>query len=449
MKSRPHHVGIVGAGMLGMTLALRLRARGHRVTLLEGAPAAGGLASPWRHGDIRWDRYYHVILLSDSNLRGLLEEIGLGDRLRWGITRTGFYTDGRLHSMSNSLEFLRFPPLRLVDKLRLGATIAYAARVRDWEKLEQVPVSDWLRRLSGERTFERIWQPLLRAKLGDDHQHASAAFIWATIARMYAARRTGLKQEMFGYVEGGYETIIGRLVEVLAERDIELRCGAQVEHVEADAAGPTVHLDDAASQRFDSVVLTAPGATIGRLCPTLTDAEKARLGSVRYLGIVCASVLLDRPLAGFYVTNITDASPFTGIIEMSSLVDRAAFGGRSLLYLPRYLTQDDPLWQADDAAVRDLFVGALTRMYPRFAPRQIEAFQVARSRYVMALPTLGYSKSVVPPTGTSLPGVYVVNGAQIVNGTLNVNETVGLADRKVDELERLMRLRADGASVVA
>ena len=48
-------------------------------------------------------------------------------------------------------------------------------------------MDDWLRRWSGGRTFERFWLPLLQAKLGDSHREASAAFIWATIQRLYAA----------------------------------------------------------------------------------------------------------------------------------------------------------------------------------------------------------------------------------------------------------------------
>src|SRR5262245_62431999 len=132
-----------------MTLALRLRRAGHSVTVIEGAAATGGLAAPQSIGGFTWDRFYHVILMSDSNLRGLLEELGLADRLRWGTTRTGFYTDGRLFSLSTSLEFLKFPPLNLVDKARLGATILYASRIRDGQQLEAVPVTEWLGRLSG------------------------------------------------------------------------------------------------------------------------------------------------------------------------------------------------------------------------------------------------------------------------------------------------------------
>ena len=68
------HWGVVGGGLLGMTLAHRLRQRGHRVTLLEAGPELGGLASAWSIGDVVWDRHYHVILLSDTHLRGLLGE---------------------------------------------------------------------------------------------------------------------------------------------------------------------------------------------------------------------------------------------------------------------------------------------------------------------------------------------------------------------------------------
>ena len=106
---------------------------------------------------------------------GLLDELGLTDRLRWNVTRTGFYTDGRLYSLSNAVEFLRFPPLSLIDKARLALTILHASRLKDWQRLEQIPVTTWLERWSGARTFQRIWLPLLKSKLGENYRLASAA----------------------------------------------------------------------------------------------------------------------------------------------------------------------------------------------------------------------------------------------------------------------------------
>ncbi len=39
--------GIIGGGILGMTLALRLSQKGHKVTIFESAEKAGGLTSSW------------------------------------------------------------------------------------------------------------------------------------------------------------------------------------------------------------------------------------------------------------------------------------------------------------------------------------------------------------------------------------------------------------------
>ena len=190
-EQTPQTWAVLGGGMLGMTIAHRLSQQGHSVTLLEGRPNLGGLADAWKVGDVTWDRHYHVTLLSDLFVRDLWKELGIESQMDWVETRTGFYTDGELHSMSNTLEFLKFPPLGLVDKLRLGGTIFWASRAKNWKNLEQKTVADWLTKLSGKRTFQKMWLPLLRAKLGECWRETSAAFIWATIARMYAARRSG------------------------------------------------------------------------------------------------------------------------------------------------------------------------------------------------------------------------------------------------------------------
>jgi protoporphyrinogen oxidase len=431
-------VAIVGGGLLGMTLAAKLTRQGHEVTILEAAPRSGGLAMPARIGDYTWDRFYHVILQSDEHLRGLLDELGLADRVTWRPTRTGFYLEGELRSLSSTLEFLTFPALGLVDKARLGLTILYASRIRAWRRLEAVLASDWLSRWSGRRAWERLWLPLLRAKLGDNAGRASAAFIWAIIARMYGARQTGMKRETFGYVDGGYATILSRFDEVLAELGVESAYGTRVLRVES--LGDRVRLTTSGGEReFDNAILTVPCARVAELCADLTEAERARLRAVQYQGIVCAVALLDQPLADYYITNITDPSvPFTAVIEMTALVDRARFGGHALVYLPKYLTQQDSFWSKSDEEVESVFLAGLERMYPRFRRSQVKAFQVSRVREMLAVTTLHYSSTLLPASVTSLERVFVVNSAQIANGTLNVNETVALASRKAGELQSLL-----------
>jgi protoporphyrinogen oxidase len=222
---------IVGGGMLGLTLAMRMAKQGHDITLIEAAPVLGGLASVWKLGDIEWDRHYHVTLLSDSRLRNLVDELGLTDEMKWVETKTGFYTNGEFYSMSDTKEFLQFPPLTLIEKLRLGGTIFYASKIKNWKRLEKIKVADWLKRWSGKTTFDKIWGPLLKAKLGESYKKTAASFIWAHTSRMYKARRTGLKKEMFGYVKGGYRTIIHRMMEELDKLGVTVKTAHPISKV--------------------------------------------------------------------------------------------------------------------------------------------------------------------------------------------------------------------------
>lgn len=414
---------------MGLTLAKRLAESGQRVTLLEAAAEIGGLASAWSLGDFNWDRHYHVTLLSDQCTRQMLRDLGLEQDMRWVETKTGFFIDGKLYSLSSSWEFLRFPPLNLLEKLRLGCTIFRASQIRNWRPLEKILVADWLRKWSGAGTFHKLWLPLLQAKLGPAYEKVSAVFIWATIARMYRARQTGLKKEMFGYLPGGYARVLNQYAEQLSQAGVEVQCTSPIARVtQHEDGGVQIDLANGDCHEYDYAVLTTPSPAIADLCPQLSSIEQQSHQQIEYLGILCVSVVLKKPLSPYYVTNITDSwVPFTAVIEMTALVDSSELAGHHLVYLPRYVDANDPAWQWSDATLEEKFLAALGKMYPHFERTDVLKFRVSRVKQVMALPTLNYSERL-PSITTSLPNVFAVNSAQIIKGTLNVNEVIEVAD---------------------
>ena len=249
---------------------------------------------------------------------------------------------------------------------------------------------------------------------------------------MYKARRSGQKKEMFGYVPGGYARILDRLAEVLESEGVEIRCNAAVQQVVGESgAGVTVQFKDGSEQDFDQVVFTTPSTIIAGVCPQLTSDEQTRFRGIEYLGIVCSSLLLKKPLSKYYVTNITDGwVPLTAVIEMTTIVDPAELGGHALVYLPKYMMSNEPGFEETDEEVRERCLSTLERMYPEFSRDDVAAFRTSRAKYVMALPTLGYSERL-PPMKTSVPGVYAVNSAHILKGNLNVNETIQIAEEAI------------------
>ena len=166
---------VVGGGMLGLTLALRLREQGQQVTVLRSRAdrSAGSRArgrSTRRTAPVTWDRHYHVTLLSDARCRGVLARARARRRDASGWRRkTGYYGDGRLSSVSNTRRVP--PPARAADRVESCAsalTILYGSRVEGLARLEQESRRDVAApRWSGRATFRRFWLPLLRAKLGE------------------------------------------------------------------------------------------------------------------------------------------------------------------------------------------------------------------------------------------------------------------------------------------
>jgi protoporphyrinogen oxidase len=427
--------GVIGGGLMGIDISRRLAAAGYKATIIEAASGIGGLTSSAEFGDYRWDKFYHIILPGDSNTIGLIEELGLGSELQWKESKTGFFIDNNYYSMSNTLEFIRFPALNLLDKFRLGLTILAGSYLQNYKRLETIPVTVWLRRWSGKNTFNKIWLPLLKSKLGEGYKLTSAAFICATIKRLYGARKRGSKKELFGYVKGGYAAVIEKIVSKLSEERISVICDFKITEIRQNANHSlTLTSSDGRTESFDHVISTLPSFLTASLCPELKDYEIARLKSIKYLGVICVSLLLKRHLTPFYVTNITDDRiSFTGVIEMTSLVDPLTFGGSALVYLPKYLSSDDKMFELPDVEIKENFLSFLRLMQPDLTDSEILSCKVARARYVIALPEMGYSKNL-PSVFTSIKNFFIINSSFITDGTLNVNETLKVSGKYMQEL---------------
>ena len=284
----------------------------------------------------------------------------------------------------------------------------------------------------GEKNYQKMWGPLLKCKLGGCREQASAAFIWATITRLYSTReKTSSQQERLGYVQGGYRTVFNRLLEAVEGMGGCLLTGAPVKQISSEDG--KVHLE-VKGQRwsFDRVIATIPNRPLAAITPGL-DAEYVRkLNAVTYLGIVCVVLVLKRRLSPYYVTNLANEDvPFTGIIEMTNLISTEETAGRHLVYLPKYISPGDPLFEAGDDEIWTEFRQHLLRVVPDFKESDVEKRFTFRERFVQPVPTLHYS-DIVPDMETGVEGLILANTTQIINSTLNNNAMVKIARQAVE-----------------
>ena len=414
---------------MGLVTAWYLAKAGVRVTVFEKEEEVGGLSrSEEIMSGLQWDRFYHVILSTDAELLGFLDEIGLSSQVYFKETKTGFFTHGRLHSVSSTSEFLRFKPIPLWNKLRLGAGILYATRLDNSRRLESVSAKVWLTKVFGRMNYENFWEPLLRSKLGTASDQASASFIWACINRLYGTRQKSSKREMLGCVQGGYHKILSHLHENLVKIGVRILVNHKVQRIEP-MAGDKISLRCNGNKTldYDRVVSTVPSPEVLRFWEDIPHEYRNRLDKVRYLDLICATLVLEKSLSPFYITNLIDSGfPFTGLIEATHVIPAEMLGNKGLVYLPRYMAPNDSFGENSDERVVEIFLGALKRIFPDFSDKDVVVKLVHRESNVQPIQETDYSLSI-PPMGTPLKNFYLANTTMIHNSTLNNNEVVRLA----------------------
>jgi protoporphyrinogen oxidase len=422
-------IGVIGGGLSGLALAQRLASRGHEITVLERDSQPGGLATYEDHGPFVFDRYYHVILPSDNFLLSFIRDLGLSDKLRWETTLTGFFVEESMYSMSNTLEFLKFPPLSLWSKFRLGLTILYCSRINNWRRLENITVEKFLVRHSGRTTYEKMWKPLLLAKLGENYRRVSAVFIWTYIKRMFSARDSSASKEQMGHVHGGYKTVFDRLETVIADAGGRIRLNTSVNNIRAVNGGQGIEIaTDKGTERFDKVIFTGPVNILQKVADESLVALEESGHEVEYLGVLCMALVTKRPLTKFYILNIADQRiPFTGVVGVSNILDDDETAGMHLSYLPKYVLSTDAELRRPEEELQAEFLHGLRIMFPDLEDDDIVSCRIHRAFKVQPLQVLNFSQHI-PKSATRHPDFFVHNTAQFVNNTLNNNEVIRAVD---------------------
>ncbi len=423
-------VAIIGAGATGLPAAYDLLRAGHEAIVYERAPFIGGHASTFDVGGERLERGYHHWFTSDTDITDLVEEIGLGDSIRWIDSTVGTLYDGRIYDFVTPIDLLKYKPLSFIDRIRLGLTTLYLQRQKDWRKYEGVSASEWLRRHGGRNVYDAFWGPMLRGKFGEDNYRlVTMAWVWGKIHTRVTSRGKSMVREKLGYPMGSFGLVFDTLAERIRELGGEVHTSASVERILVEngkARGVEVRLgnESAKEERFDAVLATTPSPVFARLVPKLPDDYRERLESARYMSAVLLVLVLDRRLTPVYWLNVADRSiPFVGVIEHTNLIEPEHYGGKHIVYLSNYLTTDDPLYRMDSDDLLNEYLPHLKKVNPNFELGWIE--ESYHHRVDGAQPVIGVNYSQrIPSHRTPFEGVYLANTTQVYPEDRGTNYSV-------------------------
>lgn len=424
-------VAIIGAGIMGLTLAYRLSQNGYRVVLIESGPQIGGLSTWFDYGTFTWDKYYHVILKQDEQLLKLIHELGIANQLQWRCTKTGFLYKGDLFSMSNNWEFLRFPPLNLLQKGRLGLGILYSHYIQNPKQLQGITAKEWLTSIFGTQVYAAIWEPLLESKFGALKEQIPATIIWATINRYFSTRTKADGKEWMGYLSGGgLKVLIDAMQKKILANGGEIHTRESVTNLDQSPLGAVTLKTSRTHYTCTQVISTIPYFFLKTLTTTF-DAEYAKLGVSKFFGVIRLALLMSRSLTPYYVTNLIDKGlPYTGIVELSQVVDKKEFDGKSVIMLPRYDLPDSPWFQKSDQEVTTTFLGAMRKAWPTI-DQSIQCSYVHRERIVQGVYLSGSPPK--KPLKSDDRKVWSINAELIGDDNLNNNAIIRVAESVVEE----------------
>ena len=423
-------VGIVGAGAAGLAAAYELGLSGHSAAVYESAPFLGGQASTFDVGGARLEKGYHHWFTSDTDIVELTREIGLGDRIRWVDSKAGTLWDGKIYDFVTPMDLIKFTPLGLVDRARLGLTMLYLQRQGDYRKYEGVTADEWLRRYAGQRCYDVFWGPMMRGKFGEEHyRDVGMAWMWGKAHTRMKSRGKGMVKEMLGYPIGSFGELFDTLADKVREQGGEVHLSARVERVDASegrARGLQVSLDGAAARReeFDAVISTTPSYLFPRLVDGLPDDYLARLTGVNYMAAALVVLVLDRPLSHVYWMNVADRSiPFVGVIEHTNLIGAEHYGGKHIVYLSNYLSADSALYRMDHDELLAEYLPHLRKINPEFQASWIETSYHHRVGAAQPIIGVNYSERM-PAHRTPVKGLYLANTTQVYPEDRGTNYSV-------------------------
>jgi protoporphyrinogen oxidase len=418
-------IAIIGAGFGGMAAAFDLRKAGHEVVIFESTDFVGGLASGFKEPHWAWsvEKFYHHWFQSDSEMLGLIRELGWEDKVRFPRPLTVMYHEGKFYPFDSILKALLFPGLGFgLDKIRFGFVGLFLRLTNNWRALEKVTADAWMMKWAGRRVYEQMWKPLLIGKFGPYYRDVNMAWMWARIK----ARTTRL-----GTFEGGFQNFANLFADKLRAMGVEIRLGAAVKFIKRDAAKGLM-IDAGKVEVFDQVLVTSSPNLMAKMCPDLPEEYLKGLLGLKSMGAVVLTISLKHKLSeqGYYWFNLPKEAgfPFLALVEHTNFVPPENFGGDRIVYAGDYLEQGHKYFSMSAEQLLEEFLPAFGKINPAFSRDWVKKIWLYKTNYAQPVPLLNHSKNI-PSIETPVKGVYFASMSQVYPWDRGTNFAVEIGRR--------------------
>lgn len=425
------NIAIIGAGVAGMSATWDLTRAGHKVTLYEASDRIGGLASGFKEPDWDWtlEKFYHHWFEGDSDMLGLIEEIGHSDKVIFKRPKTSFWVDGEIVRSEIEPISVLMLPMSPLGKLKFMFGGAFVKLYQDWRLFEKYTADEWMRKYMGEEGYERFFKTLLLGKFGEYYNQVNMAWMWS---------RVQARSLKLGTFQGGFQNFLDVLGEAITAKGATIHLNTRVEQIDLEEMKPTLTINGE-THIFDRVISTTSPKIMLKMTPRLQNtAYGDQMNALTSIGGLCVVFALNQELMtdGTYWLNLPAVSPdyhdnefpYLALVEHTHFMDKSHYNGDHIIYCGDYVSPDHDYFQWDDDTLIEHFLPSLAKANPNFTRDWVKKAWVFRAPYAQPIPLVGHS-ATVPDLSTPLPGVIWASMSQVYPWDRGTNYSVEMGRR--------------------